>query len=342
VKAILLFSLVAMTTPTPPAPAPAASPDSASVAVAGEDRAASELTRLAREAMAGGRFEEAIGRYDELRRRQPRVAQIPFNQGVAAYRGGDLDGATEFFRDAMSIAEDPMLRARAAYNLGTTAYAKALNQQTAPQAVTEEAASATEELQRAIDQYRDVLDTSPDDADALANAELAQRFLTRLEEMQEQQQDQQQSQDPDQSESEDGESEPSESEPGEESEDGEQGEDAQPRPQPGEEGERPESDPSQAGDEEQPEETPPEPAPTEDESDEGEAGAEEQDQPQDESENEDSDASDGEGAEEEREGRMSRTEAERLLQGVRDRERQRREELRQRESGRLAPVDKDW
>jgi hypothetical protein len=39
---------------------------------------------------------------------------------------------------------------------------------------------------------------------------------------------------------------------------------------------------------------------------------------------------------------MSLEEAQRLLQGVRDRERKRREELARREALRHPPVDRDW
>ncbi len=39
---------------------------------------------------------------------------------------------------------------------------------------------------------------------------------------------------------------------------------------------------------------------------------------------------------------MSREEAERLLQGVRDKERQRRRDLARKEALQQPPVDKDW
>ena len=104
--------------------------------------------------MAEKRYDDALKLYEQARQLDPQSAEIPYNMGVAAYRKGDLDHAAQFFDQARMLASDPALRARAAYNLGTTAYRKSIAQ---PQGAPEAQAAmqqASEELSQAIDLWK--------------------------------------------------------------------------------------------------------------------------------------------------------------------------------------------
>ncbi|MDY7110085.1 MAG: tetratricopeptide repeat protein [Planctomycetota bacterium] len=274
----------------------------------------STLLDEARRAVAEEKYDEAIGHYERLRELLPQAPEVPYNMGVAAYRAGDLDRAAELFGEALNRAEEQSLRARSAYNLGTTAYARNL-QPPSPQGAENPGGqldSAIEELRRALDHYRQVLDVDPRNEDARANAELTYRQLQRLEELRRQMQQQQQQQGgqgnqdrqqegQDQQQSQEGE----EQSPQDQQQPGEQQQQQQQR-QPQQAEQSPQDQPSQAGQapDEQTEET-----------EDAAAGARR---------------------------KMTREEARRLLQSVRDKERRRRDEMARRQQGRRPPVEKDW
>ncbi|MHC4128808.1 MAG: tetratricopeptide repeat protein [Planctomycetota bacterium] len=155
---------------------------------------APELLRQARDAFAGQRYAETLDLYDQLRQRHPQEAGIPYNMGVAAYRQGDLQRAAKLFDEARALAGDPALRARSAYNLGTTAYRKSLEQPQDPAEAASQLGDATGDLEQALEHFREAIDADPEDLDAKANGELAYRWLEQLRQMQEQMQQQQQQQ----------------------------------------------------------------------------------------------------------------------------------------------------
>ncbi|MHC4615234.1 MAG: tetratricopeptide repeat protein, partial [Planctomycetota bacterium] len=152
---------------------------------------APDLLRQAEHAFADERYGDAVEMYDQLRQRYPQEAQIPYNMGVAAYRQGDLQRAAELFDQARMLAADPALRARSAYNLGTTAYRKSLEQPQDPAGAQTQLQNATGDLEQALAHFREALDADPGDEDARANGELAYRWLEQLQQMQQQQQQQQ-------------------------------------------------------------------------------------------------------------------------------------------------------
>jgi tetratricopeptide (TPR) repeat protein len=259
---------------------------------------APELLRQAREAFAAQRYAEALDLYDQLRRLHPQQARIPYNMGVAAYRQGDLARAAELFDQARMLAGDPALRAKSAYNLGTTAYRKSLEQPQDPARAASQLGDATGDLEQALEHFREAIDADPGDLDAKANGELAYRWLEQLRQMQEQMQQQQQQQ--------------------------QQGQDQERQEQP-QQGQQRQDQEQQEQQQDQPEQEQPQP----------------QEQPQQAEGQEQQVASDERDEADERKP-MSRAEAQRLLQQVRDKERQRQEELARREAGRRPPVDKDW
>ena len=303
-RALAVASLVVLIAAAPPASHRPA-PDSAVLA-------------QAEEAFGGERYTDALELYDRLRDRYPDAPEIPYNMGIAAYRGGDLDRAAELFNEALRLGGDPDLRSRSAYNLGTTAFRRAL--EPTPQPLSESMTQlddATQDLLASLRHYRDALDANPGDLDAQANGELAQRWLEQLEQMKQQleQQQQQQQEQPDQQEQQERDPDQDQENPqqSQSQENSEQGQDEQQQQQPQaepEEGEQEQqAQPSESG-EEQPDQ--------EQQTEQPSAGEEAQEKP------------------------MSREEAERLLQGVRDKEQQRRRDLARQEALQQPPVDKDW
>jgi Ca-activated chloride channel family protein len=280
----------------------------AALVLAGAEEPASpgDLARQASEAMARERYDEALGVYEKLRERHPDLAEIPFNMGVAAYRAGDLARAAEYFDQARTLAADPALQARAAYNQGTTAYRRATEGAQAAQQGLTGLDDTTRELTEALEQYRQAIDADPGDADARANGELTWRLLQQLEELKEQLQQQQQQQgDPQQQDQGDQQQQQGEEQQqGEDQQEQQQGDQGQEQEQPPEQGE---GEPSPAVDSGEEDQQPPD-----------RAGQPRQEPP------------------------MSREQAERLLQQVRDREQERRDELAKARAARQPPVDKDW
>ncbi len=262
--------------------------------------------RDAGRALAEKRYDDALKLYEQARAIDSQAAEIPYNMGVAAYRKGDLDQAAQLFDQARMLATDPALRAHSAYNLGTTAYRKSISQ---PEGAPEAQAAmqqAREELSQAIERFRETIDADPTDMDARVNGELAWRWLEQLKEMKKQQQQQQQGQQQQDQQQQD-QQQQQQQQQGEQ----QQGEEQQQQQQQteGDQGQ------SQEGEEQQ---------------EEKQQAAQEQPEPKEAA---------GDSAERRP---MSREEAERLLQGVRDRQRQRQQELARQRNARKPPVDKDW
>jgi tetratricopeptide (TPR) repeat protein len=274
---------------------------------AAQTATAPDLLRQAQDAFAGQRYAETLDLYDQLRQRYPQEAQIPYNMGVAAYRQGDLSRAAELFDQARMLAADPALRAKSAYNLGTTAYRRSLEPSQDTTESQTQLQDATGDLEQALEHFREALDAEPGDMDARANGELAYRWLEQLQQKQQQMQQQ----------------------PGE----------AQQQPQPPQ-------DQQQQDQQQQPQEQQGDQQQEQQQQDQQQqaAGKDEQQQTQEQeaAEGEQAEASADERDEAAQRMPMTREEAQRLLQQVRDKERRRQEERARREAGRQPPVDKDW
>ncbi len=272
---------------------------------AGDGRSARELIDAAQQAMTTERFQDALDLYGQAGVLLPDAAEIPYNMGVAAYRTGDLERASALFDRARTLASVPAMQARSAYNLGTTSAQQAVESKTGDPAVAEaQMEDATAALRTALDRFRDALAMNPDDQDARANGELAWRWLRELEQLQDQmqQQGEQQQQDGEDQEQQDQEQQDPQQQ-------GQQQQDQQQQDQ-------------QAG-QEQEQETEQEQQPS---------ASDEQQQEQQ--------ASPDQASADERP--MSREEAERLLQSVRDKEARRRKDLARQAARGHRPVEKDW
>ncbi len=129
-----------------------------------------EGNRLYRE----GRYEEAHEQYLEALRAAPESPLIRFNDANALYQFDEFARAVDAYRGAIEAA-DPVLEARAWYNLGNALYRQ-------------------QQVEGALDAYKEALRRNPDDTDAKHNLEVA------LEQLQRQQQQERQNQDPQQQE----------------------------------------------------------------------------------------------------------------------------------------------
>ena len=291
------------------------------------DRIASEKTKVAssgsateiraaiaraRASMASEDWANAAAAWSEVERLDPTSAAAIHNLGVARYREGDPQAAADAFERAARLG-DADLAARSMYNEGTARYAaalEALGQDTEaadPKAMQE----TIERVKRSLEHFKDALDADQENRDARINAELASRLIRRLQEVQQQQQQQDQQQQDQQQQD-------------------QQQQDQQQQDQ--QQQDQQQQDQQQQDQQQQ---------------DQQQQDQQQQDQPDSEPEGESeatpSSPETSEKAKEDTEPRMTREEAERLLQSVRDKERQRRraqaeaEELRPRK-----PVERDW
>ncbi len=282
-------------------------------AASGVDPAALRgLLEGAARAMDAGEYADALRLYEEARQHRPQAAQLPFNMGVAAYRAGDFDRAAELFDEARLDARDPELRARSAYNLGTTAYRRSLQGPGEAQQAQAALDKAATDLAGALEHFREAIDADPADQDARANGELTQRWLKELQKMKQELQQQQQQQ------QQDGEQQQDQEQNQQGQGQGQQQQDQGQQQQQEQEGQQEEQQPSDQGQEPQ--------------------GQEQQEQAAQASQDQTREAPQEAVARKP----MTRQEAERLLQRVRDKERSRREDLAKAEAAGKPPVDKDW
>lgn len=305
--------------PAPPMPVPMAPPPPPS--------SFSTIVREARAKLDAGDFAGAAERYAEALRARPEAAAAAYNQGVALYREGKYGDAARAFSQAAEIASegtrtDPGVEARSTYNKAASHYRATKAQAEAAERMLESAGAtvldgsqapakepvdpealkaAIEDAQKSLQGFKDAALNDPTDRDARANAQQSLRLLRALEELrkqqeqqkqdqeQEQKQDQeQQQQQQDQQQSQ--EQEPKEQQQQKDQQSGDQGEE-QPPEDPGDSKDEPKQQPSDGEQDapKQPADQPPPPKPSG-----------------------------------ERPGEMTKQEADRLLQAVRDRERERR------------------
>ncbi|MCP4794770.1 MAG: hypothetical protein GY885_01260, partial [Phycisphaeraceae bacterium] len=241
----------------------------------------------ARASMASEDWAKAADAWSEVERLDPTAAAAIYNLGVARYRDGDPQAAADAFERAARFG-DADLAARSMYNEGTARYAAALEQLGDDTEASDPKAmqETIERVERSLEHFKDALDADQENRDARINAELAARLIRRLEEVQQQQEQQQQ---------------------------GQQQQDQQQQDQ--QQQDQQQQDQQQQDQQQQ---------------DQQQEDQEEQDQQKDSEQEDDAEAtpssSEASDDAEASEPRMTREEPERLLQSVRDKERQRRRE----------------
>jgi len=202
-------------------------------------------SRLGNDAFADGRFSEALSEWLRAQTSQPSDRRLDYNVAQAHYRLEDFPAAEAAFR-ATTASSDPNLAADAWYGAGNSAFQQG-------------------RYPEAIAAYEECLALRPEDEDAEANRDLAQRrYEEGLEQAQEDQEQEQDEEQQEQQEQQD-DAQADNQEQAEESEEGD-------------EGEKKEQQQGQAGQTEEPPPEEPESAAENEEANEGEA--EEQDQEQ--------------------------------------------------------------
>ncbi len=297
----------------------------ASVALADTPR---ELARQGNEHYDAGRFAEALHRYEQAGEQAARsVAELLHDRAAAHFKLGQFAAARELWGRAQDL-KDAAFEARTRYNLGNCDYAEALTslqQQPDPQEVLDLLTGASE-------QYRKALRLDPSLTDARANLELTHLLRRQIEQQMQQQPQQQQGEGGEQQEGEQEQQEQSQQD--QESEEGEQDESSQgtPQTQPSEQDSQEQQQPEEQGEGQEP----PRQAPSEEE------GPEQEQNEQPSAMPETMPAEQQPGEEEPNPAQMTRAQAERLLQMVRDAEQARREMLARQRAARQKPVDRDW
>jgi len=259
------------------------------------------------EAYEAGDYAAAVEAYTQAGELLPDQPEIMYNLAAAHYKQGDYDRARELFTESLRT-KNQQLEEKAKFNLGNVAYAQALEKL----AASEQAADLLKQARR---HYRDALEVDPEDEDARANIELAQQLLQQLLQRQQQQQQNKSGQNDkkDQPQQEGKPDQPSPPQP-----------QSQPSSQPSSEQQDSQQQKKGGGEPDQ------KPGPNPEKSDPQKA----QQQKSEDKGSQDQAAPSSD--------QLSREEAERLLQSVRDRERQRREELARRRQANRPKVKRDW
>ncbi len=324
------------------------------------------------------KWKEAATILDELASSANASPEVMYDRGIAHYNLEQFDIASVAFEDAMSTSENQKLRTHSAFNYGNSVFEKTMQELegTGTATTSDEAIAALkkakDQINLSLQSYRRAIAENNNDTDARANGEFAWKLLQQLNEMQEQMEEQQQQQqeqekqeqqqdeesakeqEEDQENKEQGDSEQEQDQQGEQSEQQEQGEQSEQQEQ-GEQSEQQEQG-EQSEQQEQGEQS--EEQEQGEQSEEQEQGEQSEQQEQGEqSEQEEQNIKDGElkssqekssetdvpQASKKEEGkRLSKEEAVRLLQLIRDKEQQRRKALAAKRAAKRVPVEKDW
>lgn len=298
-----------------------------------------------------GRYEEALAAFEQAATAAPpaATAELLHNRAAAQFKLGKIEDARELWVQA-AAQRDAAFEARARYNLGNCAYSDAQRA-----AESGDLTGALQRLDSASEHYRDALRLDPGFSSARANLELAQKLKRELKEQAENQS--QPSSQPDSQPSSQPQSQPS-SQPQEQSDQQESSDqqDSQSQSQPSS---QPQSQPATQprDDQQQTDQPQSQPATQPQEGNPQEEPEEPQSQPADQPEPQsqpapqpaetqpaDSQPSGDESPQALPNIQLTREEAERLLQRIRDAEAKRRRELlrRQIEMQKPRPVERDW
>ncbi len=260
-----------------------------------------------------------------------------YNAGVQMFRAGNFEAARDLFSTAASRGKESVA-ARSMYNLGTSGYADALKllqpaegggAGSPPTDTSSDGAPvhptpvnprdhAISALEDALRELKDAMRADPKNIDARANAEMAHRLLKSLKEEQKQEQKNDEKKDEKEDDKQD------------EKNDGQQ--------------DKPQDGDGKPSDEQKQQEKEQQEKKNKDDS-KGEQDDKKQDEKKDEKPSDDKTPPTDEAKQDQAKGEqkpMSKQEVERVLQKIRDRERERIQAKLQRERARTLPAPKDW
>ncbi len=138
-------------------------------------------------AFADGDYPKAMEQYARLLKKHPDNPELQFNFGAASYKNNKFDEALAAFEAALK-SKDLHLQERAYYNRGNAHFKKG------EATLHTDSQQTLSQWQEAVDSYTASLALQPDDQDALYNRQLVQK---RLDELKKQQSKQQQKHDQD-------------------------------------------------------------------------------------------------------------------------------------------------
>ena len=136
----------------------------------------------------GGEFEAAGKAFTEADVAEPENSTISFDRACALAATGDVEKATELFRQA-ALARDTDLAARSHYNLGclSAEQGRATRGEDPSAAAQEQRQQALSLLLAAVGHYRDCLRLNSEHSDARHNLELIRVFIKHIQAVWEQQ-----------------------------------------------------------------------------------------------------------------------------------------------------------
>jgi Ca-activated chloride channel family protein len=190
---------------------------------------AEKLNQDGNEAFIKEQFEEALAAYQSAKVENPELAEPYYNAANTLYRQGNYAAAMEQLQGALSYVDDDSLAEKSFYNLGNNYF-------------------NTQELETAVEAYKQALLLNPEDLEAKYNLELA---LQQQQQQQEQQQDQEQEQQ-EQEQSQEGENQEQEQSEGGDQSDGDESQEQEQQNQE-QSGENQQGDNQQDGENQQPE-----------------------------------------------------------------------------------------
>lgn len=116
------------------------------------------LIQKGREAYTAGRYEDALSAFEEAKKERPNDPAVEFNRGDALMKLGRYDEAQRAFQSVADTPNQPELRQKATYNLGNVH-------------------AMTGNTREALKAYRRALTMDPSDAQARHNYEVLLRNL---------------------------------------------------------------------------------------------------------------------------------------------------------------------
>jgi len=309
-----------------------------------------------------GKVDEAIDAYRKVVPSEQQRDELNYNMAVAEYRKGNIEAAEQLFTD-IAGKSSPGIAADSRYNLGNCQYAKALV------AAEKDKPAAIELLRDAIANYRGALRGKPNNPDARANIELAGELIRKLEQEQKQEEEQKKQDEQQKQDQQDKDQQQDKKDQSDQQKSDQQKQDEQKQQNDQQKQDQQKQDEQQKNKQDQSDQTDlPNPSDQmdQDKSDQQQQATADQQKPDDKGKPEEQDAKnqpvptgDLKAASEQeqnkkpegavgmtdpnaKDGLMTREEALKMLQSVRDRDMLRRMQQQRQERSRRVPVDKDW